>query len=36
MRLRTSQSRDSSGAKKNQVATPILQQPHLNMKELCY
>lgn len=36
MRLRTSQSRDSSEGNKNQVATPILQQPHLNMKELSY
>lgn len=36
MGLRTSQSRDSSEGKKNQVATPILQQLHLNMKELSY
>lgn len=37
MGARTSQSRDSSEGKKNQVATPILlQQPHLEMKELSY
>lgn len=36
MGLRTSPSRDSSEGKKNQVATPILQQLHLNMKELRY